>query len=270
MTTTGMIAYNSIINEHPWMRTWIPDNFVRDIDGARQMFQFAAETERQALAVANKAISAHNRGALTASDYTNYDLFRHKVYDTQVAWLRQMRASLANVPGGSVYASRIPWPTWLAPLRASTPRNVPQMRLAAPPSGTAGLGVVGADDAVAWTGVAVTITIVIAVAVIAGVIITQFSSSFQNWIIVRAQTGVLSDAIDARTTAFNACVTAGTSAEACATQVQNAIPAPSQQAIDEFYQATSGKGVVWYVGLGAITLALGGLAYYGYTKGWYK
>jgi len=270
MTTIGEVAYSSIVNDHPWMGQIVPDQYIRTIDSLRQMLDYAAYAEREAFATANKVIAAHNRGALLPADYTNYDHYRHTVHDAQVAWLRATRSALAVVPGGNLYAARIPWPGWLTPLRATTPRNVPQMRLVVPTGGAAGLGVTGAEETVGFAGVAITIAIIIAGAVLIGMVIHYFSTTIGNWMVLHQQTAVLRDAITARTTAFDACVNAGTSAESCAAQVRAAIPAPSQAAIDHIFEQTAGKGALWYLGLATALAITAGGTYYGYQKGWFK
>lgn len=267
--TIGQQDYQSIVNKWPILGQLIPDSMVRDIDTARMMMQFASQAEQAALRAANRAIAAHNAGLMTTSDYANYDAYRHKIYDTQVLWLRSLRQALYNVPGGSIYANRLPWPNWLKPLRPETPRNQTPMRLATDGSqGTAGLGIVGIDD---WIGVATIAVLAIAATVIAGLVITNLSAGFQQWILVRGQTSVIESAIDARRSAFEACVAGGGSATDCAQQVAHAVPAPSQAAIDNFIQQSSGdKGFVWYMGILAISLLAGGTVWYGWREGWFN
>lgn len=266
--TIGASSYQSIVNEYPILGSIIPDNYIRSIDSARMMMQYAAEQERAALVCANKVIANHNRGILTESDYRNYAAYRHKVYDTQVLYLRQLRAALYQIPGGTTIANQLPWPTWLKPVRPESPRNLTPMRLVTPgANGTAGLGAFGVDD---WVGVAVIAIIVISIAAVASIIVTQISSSFQQWIVLNGQTAVIETAIEARQEAFQACVEAGTNAETCAVQVRSAVPSPSQAAIDHFVQQSTGKGFVYYAGIVAMGTIVLGVGWYGWRQGWFK
>ena len=251
--TVGAQTYQSIVDQYPILRDLIPDQIVREIDSARMMVQFAATSERNAFDVANKAIAAHNAGILTSSDYANYDLFRHKVYDTQVAWLRSIRAFLYELPGGSVVANQLPWPQWLKPLRPETPHNVVPMVYVgsvSTGSGVSGLGAFGGDDFIAVAGI---IAGAVLIGYLAQLTVDKITSAWRQWVLVSGQTSAMNTSVTARRDAFNACVRAGTDAATCQRTVTGAIPAPSQQAIDNFMNRTEqdsdGHGAVWYLGL---------------------
>lgn len=264
--TIGNETYQSIVNRWPILGNFIPDQYIRTIDSARMMMQYAADREREALACANKAIAAHNAGILTTADYRNYDDYRHKVYDTQVLWLQELRAALAQIPGGYVYGNRLPWPNWLKPLRPETPRNQTPMRLATPEAGVAGLGVLGVDD---WIGVATVAIVVISLAVVAGILISTLGGGFQSWVVVHGQTAVISQSIEARVAALQQCIGSGGSASDCANAITHAVPAPSQAAIDQFVQQSTGKGFVYYMGVAALAASVIGIGWYGWRQGWF-
>lgn len=267
--TIGYFNYQSVINDYPILRNIIPNDIVEQIDSARMMLQYAKLVERQAFEAGNAVIAAHNAGYLTQSDYTNYDAFRHKVHDTQVAWLLALRQMLAQLPGGSIAAGQIPWPGWLTPLRPSTPRGVPAMVFrGSPPPSTAGLGVAGADD---FVGVAAIAAVAIGATLLAGFIVQRLSEAFQQWIITHGQTEVITTSVNARRAAYEACIAAGTSSAQCAQQVVAAIPAPSQAAMDAFIRnsASSGRGAVWYFGAFALSATVIGIGWYGWRQGWF-
>jgi hypothetical protein len=264
--TFGLTTYQSVVNQWPIVGQLVPDSIVRDIDNVRMLFEFAAKTERDALATANRTVDAHNRGILTANDYRNYDAFRHKTYDTQVTWLREIREQLYAIPGGSVYANRIPWPTWLQPIRPESPRNlVAQSLTTSVTSGAAGLGA-----APLFVGVA-GIVLIVVLGLLAAFVFDRMADGARQWMVLKAQSSAIDTSIEARRDAFNACVQAGSSAEVCAAQVAAAIPAPSQAAIDRFVnQSSDTKGFVYYAGIFTIIAGLGGFVWYGNKQGWFK
>lgn len=263
--TFGLTNFTSIVNKYPIVGQLVPDSTVRSIDNARMLFEFAAQTERDALATANRVIEAHNAGLLTRNDYANYDAFRHKTYDTQVRWLRQIRSQLYALPGGSIYANRIPWPGWLPALRPETPRTVPTVRGITSASELSGLGAAPVLGLPLIAGIA----LLVVVGLLAAFVVDRFSSGAQTWMILKAQSSAIDNSIEARRDAFTACVQAGTNAETCAQQVRNAIPAPSQAAIDAFVRQSTGKGVAYYVGVVTIVAAVVGLGWWGYRQGWW-
>ncbi len=268
--TIGSNTLRSLLAEYPTIERFVPDAFVTMVDTTQAIFEYMRDAEARVLATANDFAMLHNAGAALPEDYTNYAKFRRRVFDTQVVTSAAIRSLVFVMPGGSVLAAQIPAPTMLREITPASSRNLPTQQGVVGGAALQGLGAAPAAPFVLVFG---------AIAIIAAGVLLYFTidaliAPFREWMLLDAQRGAIAVAVNARKEAFSACLASGQSAQVCAVTVAQAIPAPTQAAINDLVTrdppTTNSRGFVWYAGATLIGVTLLGTVWYGWREGWFK
>jgi hypothetical protein len=241
-------SYATALTAVPALRFFLPlpniTSFQSGLDTLKHM-------EHEGIELSARLVARHNAGRMQADEYAQYEDYRHRFHQTQVAWLTNLRSELMRVAGQRITdqtMAQIPWPGWLPKLE----QNGPVVALS-------GLGL--APIAIA--------AIVIVVLAAIGVILyftTEWGRTLQQMYLTKGQTRAIQEMIDARERVFNTCLENGGNVQSCAQVADQTVP--TQALLDFLNQLppSTGLGVFGWIGVAVVGMGLAAVGWWAYKK----
>ena len=215
------------------------------------------------------------RGLATADDYATYNVNRANLFTAQMQWWIVVTQALGSIPLGSRFIEDIPVPVPApdmpgAPRRAGATglKTVPsggKVPVAIPTGGVAGVGGIGLPALVAGGSLTAAgwAAVVLGVLAVAGILYWALSDTEDAVVAdaaARAGSEVFEAACRARVEAYQACLSAGGTPQACGAQSETLIPDPlvsadtAQKNVLKAGEQDKYKWIVWTLaGVGGLT-----------------